>query len=143
LGATATAATKFNFSASSAGVRAVMRARCASSASMFGVRRRTASAMAPSTTSGCKTSSNAATTTQQLRAIRACEHCWSAAVGTDAAACAAALDFPTTRAFYEGVKRQGVPCAHRGRRLLFLPADLDRAIGAAHLKRNRPRNEPD
>ena len=47
------------------------------------------------------------------------------------------LDFPNTRAFYEWVKRHGVPCARRGKRLLFWPADLDRVIGGAHLKRGR------
>lgn len=40
------------------------------------------------------------------------------------------LDFPSARAFYQWAKRNCIPCAHRGRVLIFWSADLDKAIGA-------------
>lgn len=46
------------------------------------------------------------------------------------------LDYGTdkkaVRAFREFARRNGVPTAHRGRRVLFARVDLDRAIGAGH-----------
>jgi hypothetical protein len=47
-----------------------------------------------------------------------------------------ALSFDTTlqrravKAFRMWATRWSVPCGHRGRRIVFLPADLDRALGA-------------
>jgi hypothetical protein len=36
------------------------------------------------------------------------------------------------KAFRMWVTRTGVPCGHRGRRVVFLPADLDTALGGGH-----------
>jgi hypothetical protein len=36
------------------------------------------------------------------------------------------------RAFLAWATREGVPCGHRGRRPVYLPADLDEALGGAH-----------
>lgn len=41
-------------------------------------------------------------------------------------------DAKAVRAFREYARRHRIPTAHRGRRVLFARADLDRAIGAAH-----------
>jgi hypothetical protein len=39
-------------------------------------------------------------------------------------------DFPSARAFYQWAKRNLIPFAHRGRVLIFWPADVDKAIAA-------------
>jgi hypothetical protein len=36
------------------------------------------------------------------------------------------------RAFLAWATRYGVPCGHRGKRRVYLPADLDEALGGAH-----------
>jgi len=43
------------------------------------------------------------------------------------------------RAFLAWAKKQGVPCGHRGRRPLYLPADLDAALDPARSSRDRRR----
>jgi hypothetical protein len=48
---------------------------------------------------------------------------------------AAYVGCPTVEAFRLWARRHGVPCAHRGRRLLFHPRDLDAAVGASDVRR--------
>lgn len=41
------------------------------------------------------------------------------------------LDFPSPDAFYKWARRNAIPFAHRGRLLIFLSTDLDKAIGVS------------
>lgn len=58
-----------------------------------------------------------------------------ASVWLSAAEAAAYLRCPSVRAFYMWRKRHGIEARHRGARLLFARADLDRAIGVVILRR--------
>lgn len=53
----------------------------------------------------------------------------AAYVGYEPSATTSARDDKAMRAFYQFVRDHHVTTHHRGRRLLFLRADLDRAIG--------------
>lgn len=61
-----------------------------------------------------------------------------AAVWMNATTAAAYLDMTACRepaeAFRVWAKRHGVPTARRGSRVLYARADIDRAIGASHLR---------